>query len=150
MKGNYSDSITYFDKCLEIFPYFVEAWLFNKGASHKILLDVGNTIKSFQKVLKFGDRKDHFVITAHEFLRDMEGKIHRDTGLSLELYVQSMEEFDEAFLNMQNKGYEEAITGFQNVLAVNKNHPQSYGNLGLYAMLSWGKNKKHYPPLTRR
>jgi tetratricopeptide (TPR) repeat protein len=135
MKGNYSDSITYFDKCLEIFPYFVEAW-FNKGTSHKNLLDVGKTIKSFQKVLEFGDREDHFVITAHEFLRDMGGEIHRDTGLSLELYVQSMEEFDEAFLNMRNQEYEEAITGFQNVLALNKNHPQSYGNLGLcYAFL---------------
>jgi tetratricopeptide (TPR) repeat protein len=32
---------------------------------------------------------------------------------------------------MRNKEYERAITGFRNVLLFNKNHPQSYGNIGL-------------------
>lgn len=130
MKGNYSDSIVHFDKCLEIFPYFVEAW-FNKGASYKNLLDVGNAIKSFQKVIELGNREDHFVNTAHEFLRDMGASIFRDTGLSLDLYIHSMEEFDEAFSKMHNREYELAIVGFQKVLSLNKNHAQSFGNLAL-------------------
>ena len=130
MKGNYSDSITHFDKCLEIFPYFVEAW-FNKGTSYKNLLDVGNAIKSFQKVIEFGDREDHFVNTAHEFLRDIGANIYRDTGLSLDLYIHSMEEFDDAFSKMQNREYKQAIVGFQKVLSLNKNHAQSFGNLAL-------------------
>jgi tetratricopeptide (TPR) repeat protein len=130
IKGNYSNSIVHFDKCLEIFPYFVEAW-FNKGTSFKNLLDVGNAIKSFQKVIEFGDREDHYVNTAHEFIRDMEANIYRDTGLSLDLYIHSMEEFDEAFSKMHNQEYEQAIVGFQKVLSLNKNHAQSFGNLAL-------------------
>lgn len=130
MKGNYAESVFFLNKCLETFPYFAAAW-FNKAVAHKNLLDLGNTIKSFRKVIDFGDRGDHLVITAEKLLLDMETSISRDYGMSLDLYLKSMDEFDKAFSQMQNKEYEKAITGFQNVLTFNKNHPQSYGNIGL-------------------
>jgi tetratricopeptide (TPR) repeat protein len=130
MKGNYAESVFFLSKCLETFPYYVEAW-FNKAVSHKNLLDLGNTIKSFRKVIEFGDRGDHLVVTAQKILADMETSISRDYGMSLDLYLKSMDEFDSAFSQMRNKEYEKAITGFRNVLAFNKNHPQSYGNIGL-------------------
>lgn len=130
MKGKYAESIIHFNKCLDIFPYFAEAW-FNKGNAHKHLLDIGGALKSFQKVTECGDQKEDFVQTARELLCDMEASIYRDTGLSLKLYIQSMEEFDLAFSCMQNRKYENAITGFHNVLSVYNNHAQSYGNLGL-------------------
>jgi tetratricopeptide (TPR) repeat protein len=130
MKGNYAESAFLLNKCLETFPYFVEAW-FNKAVCHKNLLDLGNTIKSFRKVVEFGDREDHLVITAQKALADMETSIIRDYGMSLDLYLKTMDEFDSAFSKMRNKEYEKAITGFQNVLEFNNNHPQSYGNIGL-------------------
>jgi len=130
MKGNYAESVFFLNKCLETFPYFVEAW-FNKAVSHKNLLDLGNTIKSFRKVIEFGDRGDNLAITAEKALRDMETSISRGYGLTLDRYLQSMAEFDSAFSQMQDKEYEKAITGFRNVLLCNKNHPQSYGNIGL-------------------
>lgn len=140
IKGKYAESIVHFNKCLEIFPCFAEAW-FNKGNSHKHLLDVGGALKSFKKVTELGDQKDHFVKTAREFLCDMEAGIFRDTGLSLELYIQAMEEFNRAFLYMRNRNYEKSITMFHNVLNFNKNHVQSYGNLGLcYSFL--GKRRE--------
>ena len=130
MKGNYAESVFFLNKCLETFPYFAEAW-FNKAVSHKNLLDLGNTIKSFRKVIEFGDPGDHLAITARKALADMETSISRDYGMSLDLYLKSMDEFDSAFSQMRNKEYEKAITGFRNVLLCNKNHPQSYGNIGL-------------------
>lgn len=140
MKGRYAESIAHFDKCLEIFPYFAEAW-FNKGNSHKHLFDVGGALKAFQKVTEFGDQEDDFVKTSHEILRDMEANIFSDTGLSLELYIQSMEKFNQAFSYMENREYEKAAFMFQQVLKLNKNHAQSYGNLGLcYSFL--GKRRE--------
>jgi tetratricopeptide (TPR) repeat protein len=130
MKGNYSVAITYFDKCLEIFPYFAEAW-FNKGISHKNLLDLGNAIKSLKKAIEFGESEDDFVKSARDFLKGMGESIHRDTGLSLDLYLQAMDQFDSAFLKMRNREYEDAISGFLKVCELYKNHTQSYGNLGL-------------------
>jgi len=130
MKGDYSGSITHFDKCLELFPFFAEAW-FNRGASFKNLLDLGNAIISFKEVIKFGDRDDYFVNSANEFLGDMEESIYRDTGLSLDLYVKSMEEFNHSVLKMQKQQYEQAINGFQKVLSLNRKHAQSFGNIAL-------------------
>jgi tetratricopeptide (TPR) repeat protein len=130
MKGNYAESVFFLNKSLETFPYFVEAW-FNKAVSHKNLLDLGNTIKSFRKVVEFGDQEDHLVITARKALADMETSINRDYGMSLDLYLKSMDEFDSAFSLMRNKEYEKAIAGFRNVLLFNNSHPQSYGNIGL-------------------
>ncbi len=135
MKGNYMESIFFLNKCLETFPYFIEAW-FNKAVSFKKLGNLGNTVKSFRKVIEFGSSEDHLVITAKKLLADMEMSIARNFDLSLDLYLQSMDEFEVAFSRMQNKEYEKAITGFRNVLAVNKYHPQSYGNIGLcYSLL---------------
>ncbi|HBA72622.1 MAG TPA: hypothetical protein DER40_03740 [Geobacter sp.] len=130
IKGNHSGSIAYFDKCLEIFPYFTEAW-FNKGVSHKILLDIGDAIRSFKNVVAFGESEDSFVKSARDFLKSMGESIYRDTGLSLDLYLQEMDRFDRAFLKMLNGEYEDAISGFLKVCESNKNHAQSYGNLGL-------------------
>jgi len=135
MKGNYAESIVHFDKSLEIFPYFVEAW-FNRGNSYKNLLNVGEAIKSFQKVIEFGDSQDDFVKTAEELVDYMEQSIFKDTGLSLDLYVKSMDDFNKAFRTMQNRDYERAIAEFQNVIKINKTNAQTYGNLGLcYAFL---------------
>jgi tetratricopeptide (TPR) repeat protein len=135
MKGDYEGSIACFDTCLDIFPYFPEAW-FNKGVSHKKLLDVGNTIKSFKNVLEFGDRDDDFVRSARELVEGMAESIHRDTGLSVDDYLRDMDRFEDAFSKMQNGEYEEAISGFLKVCESSNNHVQSYGNLGLcYAFL---------------
>jgi tetratricopeptide (TPR) repeat protein len=140
MKGNYAESIIHFDKSLEIFPYFVEAW-FNRGNSYKNLLNVGEAIKSFQKVIEFGDPQDDFVKTAEEIAEFMEQSIFKDTGLSLDLYVKSMDDFNKAFSTMQNREYERAIAEFQDVIKINKMNAQTYGNLGLcYAFL--GQQKK--------
>ena len=135
MKGDYAGSIEYFDNCLDIFPYFPEAW-FNKGVSHKNLLDVGNAVKSFIKTMEFGENEDDFVKSAREFVNGMAESIHRDTGMSVDDYLRDMDRFDSAFSKMQTGEYEEAISGFLKVCESNKNHTQSYGNLGLcYALL---------------
>ena len=136
MKGNHEESIIYFDKAIEIFPYFVEAW-FNRGTSYQKMLDVGNTIRSYQKVVEFGDPKEQFVASALELLHSQEAITASETdGLSLEQYLESMDVFDKAFLNMKDKKYTKAILGFEKVLGQNPNHPQSHGNIGLcYAYL---------------
>lgn len=135
MKGDYAGSIAYFDACLDIFPYFPEAW-FNKGISHKNMLDVGNAIKSLKKAIDFGENEDKYIKSARDFVKGMAESIHRSTGLSVDEYLRDMDRFESAFSKMQNGEYEEAISGFLKVCGSNKIHVQSYGNLGLcYAFL---------------
>lgn len=130
VKGKYTESISHFDKSLEIFPYFTEAW-FNRGNSYKNLSNIGETIKSFQKVIEFGDPQDDFVKSAKEMVGHMEQCIFQNTGLSLDLYLKSMDDFNKAFKTMQNRDYERAIVEFQKVIEINTTSAQTYGNLGL-------------------
>lgn len=135
LKGEYEKSIAYFDKAVQIFPYFVEAW-FNKGVSHQKTLDLGGMLRAYQKVVELGDPAEDFVRTAKGTLTTLERQIHDDTGLSLEAYLRSMDQFEEAFVAMENKQWAKALTGFQKVVATNPNSPQSYGNMGIcYASL---------------
>ncbi len=135
MKGNYAESIVHFDICLEIFPYFAEAW-FNRGNSYKNLFNIGEAIRSFQKAIEFGDPQDDFVKSANQIIDHMAQSIFKDTGLSLDLYLKSLDDFNNAFSIMQNREYERAIVEFQNVLKFNKINSQTHGNLGLcYAFL---------------
>lgn len=135
LKGQYDEAIAYFDKAIEIFPYFVEAW-FNKGTTHQKKLEVGEMIRAYQKVVELGDPADDFVRKAEDSIQWLEKQIHDDTGLSLEAYLRGMDKFDDAFAAMQNREWEKALTGFQEVVAVNPKHPQSYGNMGIcYAYL---------------
>jgi len=135
MKGKHDEAIAYFDKVIEIFPYFVEAW-FNKGASHQKKLEVGETIRSYQKVVEFGNPADDFVCNARDFVKGMEEQIHKETGLNLDVYLSAMDKFNEAFAAMQNREWEKALTGLQKVVAMNPTNTQSYGNMGIcYAYL---------------
>jgi tetratricopeptide (TPR) repeat protein len=130
LQGQYDESLTYFDHALAIFPMFVEAW-FNKALSHQKKLEVGDMIRAYQKVLELGDPAEDFVRSARETLTSLEKQIHADTGLGLEAYLRSMDTFHEAFVAMENRQWATALAGLQKVVAMNRNSPQSYGNMGI-------------------
>lgn len=130
LKGQYDESLTYFDRAIAIFPAFVEAW-FNKAQSHQRKLEVGEMFRSYQKVIGLGDPTEDFVRTARETMTSLEKQIRTDTGLELEDYLKSMDMFDDAFAAMENRQWAKALAGFQRVVALNRNSPQSYGNMGI-------------------
>jgi len=135
VKGQYDKAIECFDKALDIFPYFVEAW-FNKGSAHQKKQEVGETIRAYQKVIELGDPVADPVSTAKDFVKDIEKEIHRGTGLTLDSYLKTMDTFNEAFGAMEKMEWEKALTGFHEVVTVNPMHLQSYGNMGIcYARL---------------
>jgi len=130
LKGNYADSIIYFDKCIEIFPYCGEAW-FNRGTSCMRMADMGNALKSFEKAVAFANEEDDYAADAKKQICTLENIIYQSTGLSPEDYVLSSNEFAQAFVAMNARNYNKAIKGFNKVLSFDKNHVQSYGNLGI-------------------
>ncbi|MDM8559798.1 tetratricopeptide repeat protein [Candidatus Parabeggiatoa sp. HSG14] len=129
MKEQYKESLTYFDKAIEIFPYFVEAW-FNKGTSHQKLLDIDEAIKAFKKVVELGNPTEKFVRYANDFITDLEKHLDNELGIPLDNYLKSKERFEEAFTAMRKGQWDKALIGFKAVVAMNPKHPQSYGNMG--------------------
>jgi|GEM_PF-192395 len=135
LQGRHADALAHFDRAIAIFPYFVEAW-FNKGAAHQKMLEVGPTIRAYQKVVELGDPADDFVGEAMAVIRSLDKQIRADKGFSLDRYLQLMDMFDAAFAAMENQQWERALAGFQQVVAVDSGSTQSYGNMGLcYAFL---------------
>jgi tetratricopeptide (TPR) repeat protein len=131
----YDEALDHFDKAIEIFPYFVEAW-FNKGAVYQEQLDIGGMIRAFQKVCELGNPKDDFVEHAQRMLDDLENQIRRDDGISLAAYLEANDRFDRAFALMEQQRWQQALEGFQAVIALHPKNTQSHGNMGLcYAYL---------------
>jgi len=130
MKKQYGKAITYFDKAIKINPYFVEAW-FNKGAAHQKRLELGDTIKAYQKVIEFGNSSEHFVIHAKDFIRDLEKQIRKSSGLNMNDYLKLMDMFNDAYAAMERMEWKKALSGFKKVLSMYPQHTQSYGNMGI-------------------
>jgi len=134
-KEQYDEALAHFDKAIEIFPYFIEAW-FNKGATNHYKMEITESIRAYQKVVEFGKPTTEFVRNANNIVTAMEKRVYEESGISLETFLKGGEIFAVAFAHMRNQEYEKAVDGFQAVLAVNPNHPQSYGNMGIcYGLL---------------
>ena len=130
LTDKFDDAIGYFQRAIEIFPYFVAAY-FNMGTAYQKKLDVSNTVKSMQKVVAIGDPKETFVKHAKDLIDGFERSILKTEGVDLDTYVKNQEIFNQAVNAMERKDWERAIDGFQETLKVLKNHTQCYGNLGI-------------------
>jgi len=131
----YDEAIRCFKEALEIFPYFVEAQ-FNMATAYKEKLDLGNAIRAFRKVTEICDSDNELAKQAESFLSDLEEHIYKKEGITLDLYLKSMDIFKGACDCMARQEWERAIASFIACLHISKNHYQSYGNIGLcYAKL---------------
>lgn len=128
-------AIYYFKKATDAFPYLLEAH-FNMGEAYRRKLDIYNAVKSFRKVIEIGASEDREVINARKFISGLEAQIMETNGVSLDQYLKGQEVFEKAFSLMEKKEWEKAGIAFKECIKRIKNHPQSYGNLGLcYAQL---------------
>lgn len=147
LREQYDEAIRCFKKALDIFPYFIDAQ-FNLALSYQKKLDLGNTIKAYQRVIEIGSGDDDIVRQARDFLSGMEENIREVQGVGLEAFLKGMDIFDKACDYMEEAKWEKAIAGFKDCLNIVKNHCQSYGNLGLcYAKL--GKREQAISALDR-
>ncbi len=134
-RKRFDEAIKYFDRAIELNPLYVEAW-FNKASCHHEKLEIGQMVRSYQKVIELGNPSEYFVRHARNILSGFAKNVRETSGLTLDLFLQTMDKFNEAFAAMENMEWNKAIKGFQEVLVVHPKHTQSYGNMGIcYANL---------------
>jgi len=134
-KSKIIEALYYFNKAVEIFPLFVEGW-YNKGMVHLQNFEIDEMIHAFRKVVELGDADVDFVKNAKTILSDFESDLLQKDGLNLDVFLKIKTIFDRAFAGMEQQDWNKAILGFKKVLAVNPDHIQSWGNLGIcYGML---------------
>jgi len=134
-KKQHDEAIEYFNRAIDIFPYFVEAH-FNKAVAYKEKMDMANMIRSFKEVVAVGDPDDNMIKRAKKFLVETDRHLKKTDGIDLETFLEAEEIFKEAFSCMKNKEWGMALEKFHKSRDKNKANIQTYGNMGVcYAQL---------------
>ncbi|MCP4407003.1 MAG: tetratricopeptide repeat protein [Gammaproteobacteria bacterium] len=122
-------------RAVEIFPYFALAW-YNLGIVYKEKSLLGQMVMAFRNAAKYGSPEEEFVKEARRLVRSFEQQLEETGGPTLDDYARGEKRFGDAFEEMKNGHYEEALAGFRETLELHPNNEQSYGNMGLcYAAL---------------
>lgn len=124
------DAITFFKKATQIAPDFVEAY-YNMGVAYQNQLNVSKMVSTFRKVTTIGEPDDYVVQQAQEMLKSLQENIEKNEGIDLDKFMKAQDFFDQGVVSMQTKNWEDAIVFFKKALEINKNNPQSYGNIGI-------------------
>ncbi|MBF0476072.1 MAG: tetratricopeptide repeat protein [Deltaproteobacteria bacterium] len=135
VKGDNDTAVQYFDKAIQIFPYFVEA-AFNRAVAYLKKGDLKNTIKAHQYVVEIGAPDNPQVKEANLFLLEADRHARKKEGVPLAQFLQGMELFDQGLQAMDGREWNQAIDYFAESIRITPRHPQSHGNMGLcYAQL---------------
>jgi tetratricopeptide (TPR) repeat protein len=135
MQGQLDEAISCFERAVEIFPVFAEAH-YNLASSYCQKFDLENAVKAYA-----ADGSDGEIgRLARKRLDEFEA-IVKKSGVSLSTHIRNGRIFDRGFLALQDRSFQAAIDLFAQVLAIEKDHVQSYGNMGL-AYASLGNRQK--------
>jgi tetratricopeptide (TPR) repeat protein len=132
-------AVPYFEAAIRIFPYFSEAY-FNLASLHLKNVKIPEAVNYFRKVIEIEGEQEDIGQKAHKELQQLEGIIKKTSGCTLDEYVQNTAYFNRAYACLKEQKYQTAIVLFQQVLAIDPKHVQSYGNMAL-AYSGLGQNK---------
>ncbi len=132
-RDDFRKALKHFDKAIEIFPYFVEAYS-NKLGCHREFGDVKNAIRAAQKVVLYGDPEEDYVKEAEKLLDLLARSIKKTSGLSIGEYLANSDRFDEAVALMDSREYARALPIFEECHARCPAHVQTMNNIGTCLM----------------
>lgn len=130
LKGEFEESIRWFDKAIAIYPYRIES-NYNKAVSHQKLLDIPNCVRSYRKVMEIGPSDDPEVAQARSFIEALAAGIQRNEGIGLDAYLRSADKFNQAFELMERQDWRGALAGFRASAAINEGNAPCHGNMGI-------------------
>ena len=135
MQGHHEESISWFEKCLAIFPYFAEAY-YNLAVSYNQSYQISDAIIAYRKAVKYGEPTEEYYVKAKSVIEHMAKVILKNNGVDLDTYLESNKTFDQAFVCMEEGEWENALSGFIACTQLVPNGLSTYGNLALcYANL---------------
>ncbi|MBM3910634.1 MAG: tetratricopeptide repeat protein [Thaumarchaeota archaeon] len=126
----YQDAIFFFEEAIQINPWFCEAY-FNAALLYRKECNVVQSIAYFRKIIEIEGEHGDLGKLAKKEIEWLAETIQKTSGETLENYLKSSMLFNEAFTALRQECYEEALSLFQQVLALNPNHVQSHGNIAL-------------------
>jgi tetratricopeptide (TPR) repeat protein len=129
-REHYQEAISFFEKAIQINPRFSEAY-FNLANLYRQELKIRQSVANFRKIIEIEGKHGDLGKLANNELDWFEKMFQKSSEQTLEEYLDSSTLFDEAFACLRREDYQEAISLFQQVLTLDPNHVQSYGNMAL-------------------
>ena len=130
LQGRIQKAIPCFKRAVEIFPLLTAAH-YNLGASYCRNVDIENAVKSFENVIELDGEDGEYGAMAKQRLDDLDRISREAHGIGLHDCIKNQQVFSRAFDALRRREFQSAIHLFNQVLRVDENHVQSYGNLGL-------------------
>jgi tetratricopeptide (TPR) repeat protein len=129
LRGQTNEAIACLERAVEIFPLLAHAH-YNLGSAYCQKLDVEKAVRAYQTAIEVDGEDGQVGRLARGHLDKLETAVRR-SGLDLPTYINNKRVFDRAFEALHEKRFQAAIDLFEQVLATEKGHVQSYGNMGL-------------------
>jgi tetratricopeptide (TPR) repeat protein len=129
-REHYQEAISFFEEAVQINPWFCEAY-FNLAGLYCQEIKIPRSVACFRKIIEIEGEHGDLGKLAKKELDRFEKMFQQTSGQSLDEHLQTSTLFDTAFACLRRGSYQEAISLFQQVLTLDPNHVQSYGNMAL-------------------
>lgn len=129
-REQYQRALSFFEKAVQINPWFCEAY-FNLASLYRQEIKIPQSVACLKKIIEIEGTHGDLGKLAKKDLDWLEKMFQKSSGQTLEEYLHSHTLFDQAFACLRREEYREAISLFQQVLTLDPNHVQSYGNMAL-------------------
>jgi len=129
-KGQIEEAISHFQKAVDRFPYFAEAY-YNLGIAYKTKFEIPNMVKCLDKVISLSDSDDIIYREAKSMLDDLENVVRKEHGTDMENYLKAQEQFQIGVDHMERREWEKAIHAFNASVRIVNSSVQVYGNIGI-------------------
>jgi len=132
---NTEEAIKHFDEAISIDPLYIHAH-FNRATAYQEQANVKCLVESLNDVIKLAHVDSDLAKQAQERLDDLSTSFNKNSGISLDQFIEAQSNFETGFEFMEKHEFKNAIPFFNNAISINPDPPQSYGNLGIcYACL---------------
>ena len=132
-KNDMKSAEFYFKHALEIDSSHAESYI-NLSSVYDKTFRILESIKSLKSALAYSEENGEVYNKAKKKYDLISEKILSEHKISIDKYLESGDIFNLAFEKINEEKFEEAIELFNKVLVIDKNHVQSYGNLGFCFM----------------
>lgn len=140
LRGDLDQAISCFEQVVEIFPILANAH-YNLGVAYTQQVKLDKAVEAYERAITVDGRDGEVGRLARKKLDDLADLVRQNSGVSLAEYLDNLRVYDQAFAALREGQYPLAIRLFAQVLKTDKNHVQSYGNMGL-AYASLGNRRK--------
>lgn len=129
-REQYQKAISFFEEAVQINPWFCEAY-FNLAGLYRQEIKIPQSVACLKKIIEIEGTHGDLGKLAKKEIDSFEKIFQKTSGQTVEEYLHSHMLFDKAFTCLRREEYREAISLFQQMLTLNPNHVQSYGNMAL-------------------